>query len=126
MFYVFALLNRFIVIKNITSVLLQVVGHVIQPDGLAYSGGQSSTGETATGHHMEITMLQLYKVSLSAGKAHRDHKHHHAHHFDHEGLMATELPPTPAPTDVRFYLIKCDFFFHYQALANLTTFLYMS
>lgn len=78
----------------------QIVGHVIRPDGIAYSGGQSATGETASGHHMEITMLQLYKVSLSAGKAHRDHKHHHAHHFDHEGLITTAAPPTPPPTEV--------------------------
>lgn len=78
------------------------MGHVIRSDGLAYSGGQSATGETAPGHHMEITMLQLYKVSLSAGKAHRDHKHHHAHHFDHDGLITTAQPPTPAPTDVYF------------------------
>lgn len=46
---------------------------------------------------MEITVLQLYKVALSAGKAHRDHKHHHVHHFDHDGLISTTVQPTPAP-----------------------------
>lgn len=46
---------------------------------------------------MEITVLQLYKVALSAGKAHRDHKHHHAHHFDHDGLVTTTPQPTLAP-----------------------------
>lgn len=42
----------------------------------------------------EITMLQLYNVALTAGKAHRDHKHHHAHQYDHNGNQIT----TPAPT----------------------------
>lgn len=42
----------------------------------------------------ELTMLQLYNVALTAGKAHRDHKHHHAHQFDHNGNQIT----TPAPT----------------------------
>lgn len=40
-------------------------------------------------------MLQLYKVALSAGKAHRDHKHHHVHHFDHDGMPMTTTPPPP-------------------------------
>lgn len=40
-------------------------------------------------------MVQLYKVALSAGKAHRDHKHHHVHHFDHNGPIE---PTTQAPT----------------------------
>lgn len=46
---------------------------------------------------MEVTVLQLYKVALSAGKAHRDHKHHHVHHFDHDGLVSTTAQPTLAP-----------------------------
>lgn len=45
----------------------------------------------------EIAMLQLYKVALTAGKAHKDHKHHHAHQFDHNGRAIT----TPAPTTPR-------------------------
>lgn len=49
---------------------------------------------------MEITVLQLYKVALSAGKAHRDHKHHHVHHFNHDGMITTVPPPTAPPTDV--------------------------
>lgn len=74
----------------------QIVGQVISPHGVAYSGGPSITGPVAPGHHMEITALQLYKVGLSAGKAHRDHKHHHAHHFDHDGLVSsTQAPPPP-------------------------------
>lgn len=44
----------------------------------------------------EITMVQLYSVALTAGKAHRDHKHHHAHQFDHNGTPIT-TPPTPTP-----------------------------
>lgn len=51
----------------------------------------------------EITMLQLYHVALTAGKAHKDHKHHHVHHFKHDGTplesstqAATEAPPPQA------------------------------
>lgn len=46
----------------------------------------------------EITMVQLYAVALTAGKAHRDHKHHHAHQYDHDGTPITTTPtPPPAP-----------------------------
>lgn len=46
----------------------------------------------------EVTMVQLYSVALTAGKAHKDHKHHHVHHFDHNGqAITTTPPPTPAP-----------------------------
>lgn len=75
-------------------ILLQLVNHVIDEHGVAFSGGPSFTGPVDEGHHVEITMLQLYKVALSAGKAHRDHKHHHVHHFDHNGPIE---PTTPAP-----------------------------
>lgn len=74
---------------------IQLVNHVLEPHGVAFSGGPSITGPVAKGHHVEITMVQLYKVALSAGKAHRDHKHHHVHHFDHNGPIE---PTTPAPT----------------------------
>lgn len=54
----------------------------------------------------EITMLQLYHVALTAGKAHKDHKHHHAHRFKHDGTPiegvtepATE-PPPPESTPI--------------------------
>jgi hypothetical protein len=46
----------------------------------------------------EFTMLQLYHVALTAGKAHKDHKHHHVHHFAHDGSplqLTTPQPPTP-------------------------------
>lgn len=49
----------------------------------------------------EITMVQLYSVALTAGKAHRDHKHHHAHEYDHNGVLLTTTPtppPNPRPT----------------------------
>lgn len=46
----------------------------------------------------EVTMVQLYSVALTAGKAHRDHKHHHAHKYDHNGnQITTTPPPQPAP-----------------------------
>lgn len=54
---------------------------------------------------MEVTVLQLYKVALSAGKAHRDHKHHHVHHFNHDGILMTTQPPTPPPTQVNYSCI---------------------
>lgn len=76
---------------------LQLVGYTIASGGVSYSGGPSITGQVAPGHHQEITILQLYKVALSAGKAHRDHKHHHVHHFDHEGLVTQSPQSTPAP-----------------------------
>lgn len=46
----------------------------------------------------EFTMLQLYHVALTAGKAHKDHKHHHVHHFAHDGspLSLTTAPPPPS------------------------------
>lgn len=43
-------------------------------------------------------MLQLYRVALSAGKAHRDHKHHHVHKYNHNGAQPSTEPP---PTQVR-------------------------
>lgn len=46
----------------------------------------------------EITMVQLYAVALTAGKAHRDHKHHHAHQYDHNGTPITTTP-TPPPAN---------------------------
>lgn len=44
----------------------------------------------------EVTMVQLYGVALTAGKAHRDHKHHHAHQYDHNGTPITTTPAPPA------------------------------
>lgn len=79
----------------------QIVGHVVKPHGVLYSGGPSITGPIADGLHMEVTMVQLYKVALSAGKAHRDHKHHHVHHFNHEGpVTSTAAPPPPPPVSI--------------------------
>ncbi|XP_065364425.1 uncharacterized protein b6 [Calliphora vicina] len=73
-----------------------LVGHKIPPSGKLYSGGTSVTGKICDGLHFEVTLVQIYRVALSAGKAHRDHKHHHAHHFDHEGQeiqLTTKAPP---------------------------------
>ncbi|XP_055591029.1 uncharacterized protein LOC129743098 [Uranotaenia lowii] len=71
----------------------RLVGYEIKPGGKLFSGGPSTTGPTDTDLHFELTMLQIYKVALSAGKAHRDHKHHHVHHFDHNGGEVTPAPP---------------------------------
>ncbi|XP_036338727.1 uncharacterized protein LOC118748422 [Rhagoletis pomonella] len=74
-----------------------LVSHTIPGKGKLFSGGLSPTGDLSQGLHFEITLIQIYHIALSAGKAHRDHKHHHAHHFDHEGLelsTTTRAPPT--------------------------------
>ncbi|XP_012161536.1 uncharacterized protein LOC105665380 [Ceratitis capitata] len=73
-----------------------LVGHTVPAKGKLYSGGPSSTGALSQGLHFEITLVQIYHIALSAGKAHRDHKHHHAHHFDFEGkelVTTTRAPP---------------------------------
>ncbi|XP_055846049.1 uncharacterized protein LOC129911989 [Episyrphus balteatus] len=72
-----------------------LVSHKIPANGMLFAGGPSETGEVAHGLHFELTLIQIYKVALSAGKAHRDHKHHHVHHFDHEGqeVTTTKAPP---------------------------------
>ncbi|XP_022227355.2 LOW QUALITY PROTEIN: uncharacterized protein LOC111077391 [Drosophila obscura] len=72
-----------------------LVGHKIPANGKLRSGGTSITGDVSHGLHFEMTMVQVYRVALSAGKAHRDHKHHHVHHFDHEGqeVSSTVRPP---------------------------------
>lgn len=87
----------------------RLVGHSISSGGIALSGQeQSQTGggfqegkyapKGAGGMLGEITMVQLYSVALTAGKAHKDHKHHHAHKFDKAGQpITTPPPPTPAP-----------------------------
>ncbi|CAG9823607.1 unnamed protein product [Phaedon cochleariae] len=86
----------------------RLVGHVIPGRGIAITGqGQSQLGggfqegaeapKGSGGMLGEVTMLQLYSVALTAGKAHKDHKHHHAHQFDHNGRAIT----TPAPTTPR-------------------------
>ncbi|XP_043071958.1 uncharacterized protein LOC6566372 isoform X2 [Drosophila grimshawi] len=59
------------------------------------SGGSSVTGEVSHGLHFEVTLVQIYRVALSAGKAHRDHKHHHVHHFDHEGQEVSSTARAP-------------------------------
>ncbi|XP_014364795.2 uncharacterized protein LOC106715926 [Papilio machaon] len=91
----------------------RLVGHVIKGGGVAITGQEQSLLYNKDGldpviHQSglmgEITMLQLYHVALTAGKAHKDHKHHHVHHFKHDGTpldqpteAATE-PPPPQPT----------------------------
>ncbi|XP_035791367.1 uncharacterized protein LOC118466342 [Anopheles albimanus] len=77
----------------------RLVAYEIRPDGTLFSGGPSITGPTDIGLHFEITAVQIYKVALSAGKAHRDHKHHHVHHFDINGGEVTSTTPrTPVTT----------------------------
>ncbi|XP_018799826.1 PREDICTED: uncharacterized protein LOC108975637 [Bactrocera latifrons] len=73
-----------------------LVSHTIPARGKLFSGGPSPTGIISQGLHFEVTLVQIYHIALSAGKAHRDHKHHHVHHFDHEGQelsTTTRAPP---------------------------------
>ncbi|KAM8718378.1 hypothetical protein ACLKA7_000190 [Drosophila subpalustris] len=72
-----------------------LVGHKIPAKGKLRSGGSSITGEVSHGLHFEVTLVQVYRVALSAGKAHRDHKHHHVHHFDHEGQELSTTARAP-------------------------------
>ncbi|XP_076167921.1 pentraxin-related protein b6 [Ptiloglossa arizonensis] len=83
----------------------RLVGHVIKGGGVAITGqeqrqlgGGFLEGDGAPqgsgGYLGEVTMLQLYGVALSAGKAHKDHKHHHAHHYEHD---TTNNTPRPVP-----------------------------
>ncbi|XP_053624759.1 uncharacterized protein LOC128683301 [Plodia interpunctella] len=90
----------------------RLVGHIIKGGGVAVTGQDQSFLYTKDGQTPvikkpgligEITMLQMYHVALTAGKAHKDHKHHHAHHFKHDGTPiesatepATEPPPPQA------------------------------
>lgn len=83
------------VLKNINDdvfLVFQLVGKPVRGGGMALSGQQLQNTPTAPGvlHHKvaglqgEITLVQLYKAALTAGKAYTNHKHHHAHHFHHE------------------------------------------
>ncbi|XP_041986744.1 uncharacterized protein LOC121738623 isoform X2 [Aricia agestis] len=88
----------------------RLVGHIIKGGGTAISGQEQShiyskdelEPINKPGVIGEVTMLQLYHVALTAGKAHKDHKHHHAHLYKHDGTplevsteAATEPPPPP-------------------------------
>ncbi|XP_014469633.1 PREDICTED: uncharacterized protein LOC106741801 [Dinoponera quadriceps] len=86
----------------------RLVGHVIKGGGIAISGqeqrqlgGGFLEGKGAPpgsgGYLGELTMLQLYNVALTAGKAHKDHKHHHAHHYEHDTSNNTPRSTTRAP-----------------------------
>ncbi|XP_026760684.2 uncharacterized protein LOC113519705 [Galleria mellonella] len=93
----------------------RLVGHIIKGGGVAVTGQDQSLLYNKdglqpvikeSGFMGEITMLQLYHVALTAGKAHKDHKHHHAHHFKHDGTpveSSTEPitePPPPQATPI--------------------------
>ncbi|XP_012285014.1 uncharacterized protein LOC105702210 [Orussus abietinus] len=86
----------------------RLVGHVIKGGGVAISGQEQrqlgggflegeEAPEASGGYLGELTMLQLYGVALTAGKAHKDHKHHHAHHYEHDTSNNTPRPTTKPP-----------------------------
>ncbi|KAI4491120.1 hypothetical protein M0802_010430 [Mischocyttarus mexicanus] len=86
----------------------RLVGHVIKGGGIPISGqeqrqlgGGFLEGEGSPpgsgGMLGEITMVQLYRVALTAGKAHKDHKHHHAHHYEHDTTNNTPRQTTRPP-----------------------------
>ncbi|XP_063374110.1 uncharacterized protein LOC134661834 [Cydia amplana] len=89
----------------------RLVGHIIKGGGIALTGQEQSLLYSKDGLEPtikqsglmgEVTMLQLYHVALTAGKAHKDHKHHHAHHFKHDGTpleASTEAVTEPPPPE---------------------------
>jgi hypothetical protein len=87
----------------------QLVSHEIEAGGKAFTGGKSPNGPIAASLHYEVTLLQLYSVALSAGKAHRDHKHHHVHKFDHNGEISTTTTPAPPPVMISHSPFATDF-----------------
>lgn len=95
------MLNRVNQIKPL--LCQQLVGHVIKGGGIAITGqeqkqlgGGFEEGPEAPkgsgGFLGEVTMVQLYKVALTAGKAYNDHRHHHSL----KTSTTTEVPPPPA------------------------------
>ena len=79
----------------------------------------------------EVTMVQLYGVALTAGKAHRDHKHHHAHHFEHDKsnnrspLIMTEATEARQPLPSPFLTggqLNHQVMFHYYVLHSRNNF----
>ncbi|KAK1116497.1 hypothetical protein K0M31_018961 [Melipona bicolor] len=87
----------------------RLVRHVVKGGGVAITGqeqrqlgGGFLEGDEAPpgsgGLLGEITMVQLYGVALTAGKAHKDHKHHHAHHYEHDTSNNTPRPTRPPVT----------------------------
>ncbi|KAF2905881.1 hypothetical protein ILUMI_00293, partial [Ignelater luminosus] len=86
----------------------RLVGHHIPSGGIAITGQEQTqygggflegveAPKGAGGMLGEVTMIQLYSVALTAGKAHRNHKHHHAHRYDHNGMPITTTPRPPRP-----------------------------
>lgn len=77
------------------------MGHKIPGKGIAISGQDARNFgrefqeiphifQGSVGLQGQITMLQMYKVALTAGKAYNDHRHHHSHYAS----------TTPEPPDV--------------------------
>ncbi|XP_039281055.1 uncharacterized protein LOC120350651 [Nilaparvata lugens] len=76
-----------------------VVGKTIKGGGVAVSGQEASAlsgpenfdyFKPRSGLLGEVTLLQLYKAALTAGKAYTNHKHHHAHHFHHDDKLGED------------------------------------
>ncbi|XP_014256930.1 uncharacterized protein LOC106670819 isoform X2 [Cimex lectularius] len=81
-----------------------LVGKKIKGGGLAMTGQEQSqygggfgVARKTSGLMGEVTLVQLYKAALTAGKAYNNHKHHHAHKFHHEGVEAEQALMMPGP-----------------------------
>lgn len=67
-----------------------LVGHTIKSGGIAitgqeqhvHGGGFDILGKS--GLQGEMTLLELYKAALTAGKAYINHKHHHVNDYTHD------------------------------------------
>lgn len=76
-----------------------MVGKTIKGGGVALSGqepinnavrGYKDLYKPTSGLLGEVTLVQLYKAALTAGKAYTNHKHHHAHHFHHDDKLGED------------------------------------
>lgn len=65
-------------------------------------------------------MFQMYKVALSAGKAHRDHKHHHVHKFIHNGPAPETTPAPPTAVCLMHLLAPTDLITHTRIMSLST------
>lgn len=91
------------IIPKIIKINFKLVGHVIKGGGVAITGQEQrqlgggflegpDAPKGSGGFLGEVTMVQFYKIALTAGKAYNDHRHHHSVH------ASTTPAPPPPPT----------------------------
>lgn len=91
-------------VKQFYRFFTQLVGQKIPGKGIALSGQENRYfgkdfqevahyQKAVGGLQGEITMVQMYKIALTAGKAYTDHRHHHSHY------TSTTPEPPEEPTE---------------------------